>query len=68
MADHDHAIPREAEVHLESADADGQRSGKAGQGVLGGEASSPAMALQVEDRVIPGTRQCLTTRMRKSRS
>ena len=63
MADHDHAIPREAEVHLESADADRQGSGKAGQGILGGEATGPAMALKVEDRAILGTRQRLMTRM-----
>jgi hypothetical protein len=68
VADHDHAIPRESEVHLESADADGQGSGKADQGVLGSEAAGPAMAFQVEERAILGTRQCLTTRMRKTRS
>jgi hypothetical protein len=68
VADHDHAIPREAEVHLEGADTDGQGSRKAGQRVFRGEATGPAVAFEVEDRVILETRQRLTTRMRKTRS
>ena len=48
VRDYDHPVAREAHVELERGHADGQRTRKAGQGVLGCQASRAAVALQIE--------------------
>ena len=48
MGDDDHTVPRDAGVEFERGDAERQRGGEGGQGVLRGKAPRTAVTLEVE--------------------